>query len=38
MKSGTVVADQDSDLEELSALVPVVCQSVVARDNGSFEW
>ncbi len=37
MKGGTVVADQDSDLAELSALVPVTCRGVVARESGSFE-
>jgi hypothetical protein len=37
MEGGTIVADQDSDLAELTALVPVVCRSVIARENGSFE-
>jgi hypothetical protein len=38
-KNGKVIADQDSDLDQLNELLktPSVCEGISARDNGSFE-
>ncbi len=38
-QNGSLIADQDSDLDHLNELLktPSVCESISARDNGSFE-
>ena len=37
IKGADVVADQDSSADHLNSLVPVICRSIRAHDNGSFE-